>query len=188
MRWWSRLLSLITRKFDPAEVAAGLLGVVMPTPDGDRGPLKVLEPEATDIPRVRSELGLLRIFAVLHATRNMQSKDEIQDTFWLLFAEMNEQPLSREDVAAFKNNLDDYDMLAFMDIPDGKLLLWEVGKVFAKRIGRAMDPIAGAVGATHFAGAYGIATKFVRSVRVVAKMRDRNVVALMREQQQRRWR
>jgi hypothetical protein len=159
----------------------------MPDSDLDQEALRALEPRATDLPRIRDELGCMRIFAALHATRTLESKKEIHDVFWLFLAELTRLQLSKDALAAFKRNQGDYDTLAFMGVPDGQPLLWEVGKVFAQRIGRPLDPMAAAAGAFHFAAAYRVATNFVRSVRVVATGRESDSVVRLRERQQKRW-
>lgn len=187
MSWWSRLSSLFgQKKLAPSEVAAGIYGAWMRVHD-DQDALTVLEPHATDIQRIRNELGCLRIFAGLHATRSIESKEEVHDVFWLFLAEMSKAPLSQGDLAWFKRNQGDYETVAFMGVPDGRPLFSEVGKVFACRIGRPMDPIAATAGALHFAISYEVVSKFVRSVRVVAKVRESNAVASIREQQRKRW-
>jgi len=145
----------------PAEVAAGLLGIVAPVRDEGLKEVETLQTLGpVDVNRIQEELFFVRAFAVLHSVRRMDAKVSVREAFWLFLAEQAQ--LSPKDMSNIKRGLGDYDDLAFMDLPDGALMLQEVGKLFANHIGQRSHPIVALVGAHHFGGAYKLASDFCR--------------------------
>ncbi len=183
------MFGLGKERLDPAEVASGLMGVVM-LAHRDRQEwankwaqkralfLKVLEAKGPhDVARVDEELRLLRTFAALYAIRLHDSRRLIEEAFWLFAAE------NGDDVKLSKAALDDYEHVAFAwgggaqgEAQVDKQFLWELGKVFAKRL-RSGNPLIGAAGFADFVEVFKVATAFVDSVRITLKQRERSVVA-----------
>src|SRR5947208_12712590 len=97
------------KKLAPAEVAAGLLGVVIPVPGAGDKELETLHPEGpADLSHLREELFILRIFAVLHAVRHAELRAAIQEAFWVFLAEGTNPALSQAVLDAMKGAVDEY--------------------------------------------------------------------------------
>lgn len=177
------MFEFLKKKTAPEELGAGLLGLTAPrTPgigDQEITTLGVTTPDEANA--VRFELFVLRAFAAEHIANQLLTKDaaaRAREALWLFLEETT--PWGWGEFERFRHAVSDYADVEFMFgglRDDVKEIAWEVGKVFAKRCGRVLDPLAVSVGLTHYLITYKIGRDFIKSVRVVDSEKARQALA-----------